>query len=590
MNNSTTKQVLAVSGIVILLILSGYAHSMNGLAVVKSGWSKDTILPMNTCTSFLSETPLPFVDAGTGEKIVPSSLPIYAENSNNRTADGTTSAVSLPPQGLYESCLPEDPRCIDRLTEMGAKGFKVVLNDGLRYANSAISIRTYANHAEVLGMQVILPIKYFPQWDADKAHLVKEFPNLAHECGCTDNKSFLTYYINSLKNHPALWGYYIADEIHSEYYQGLSIYSEFVKNLDPAHPRLIVEEGTNDPMEIFFTFPSFMRNTTDVIALDNYPYGYIDTYDTLTRFTGESARILQYWSEKLKLKNAIVLQAYAAPQYYGDKNPLCTHWPDCAPFPSYDQMKAQRDQALQFSKPEIILWFSYPDILRSENPEQHWRDLVTAAFSSLPTPYLSNCPLGWECEDIGAPKKKGTQTMKEGVWHIKGTGWDIWSQKFVKADQFHYVWKTLNADGELSARIVNQANTGNSAKAGIMLRKTFDPVSPYYAIFVSSETSIIVQYRSYFQSDPVSIVFNHPGFPVYLKIVRHGSLYKAYFSTNAENWTQVPDSSAKIPSLDSRLMAGLAVTSRKEGSISDATFDHVSITTQIYKKLSKNIG
>lgn len=399
------------------------------------------------------------------------------------------STIVPPMQGLYESCLPSESDCLARLTEMATRGFTIVLNDGLRYADSAKALRTYADHAAALGMKVILPVKYFPEWDSDDQYLVKKFPELAAEGGSTSNASFLAYYIGILKNHPALWGYYMADEIHSEFHDGLKIYSDLVKMLDSNHPRLIVEEGTNDPMEIFFTFHSYMRDTTDVVGLVNFPYGYIDTYRSLSRYTGDSARMLEYWSDKLGLHNAIVLQAFAWPQY--DTDILCSPWPACAPFPSYEQMKSQRDQTLLSSRPEMILWFYYPNILESDNPAQHWSDLVKAAFAPvpspipLPTPRPQNCPPGWTCEDIGHPSLEGAQLLNGGQWTVEGSGWDVRSTMWRKGDQFRYVWQNLTGHGELSARMIAQTNMGGSALAGVMLRKTFDPVSPYYAVFAT---------------------------------------------------------------------------------------------------------
>ncbi len=223
--------------------------------------------------------------------------------------------------------------CLERLNAIGSKGFRIVLNDGLRYANTADSLIAYANRADQAGVKVILPIKYSGEWDTDSTFLIRSFPELSHECKCSNNQEFLTYYVNTLKNHPALWGYYIADEVHSEYHGGLKIYSDLIKSLDPNHPRLIVEEGSNDPMEIFFTFPSFMNDTTDILATDYYPYGYIDTYKNISRYTCESARNTQYWADKLNLKSGMVLQAYAMPQYYNLNSSFMHALASMCPFP-----------------------------------------------------------------------------------------------------------------------------------------------------------------------------------------------------------------------------------------------------------------
>ncbi len=68
----------------------------------------------------------------------------------------------------------------------------------------------------------------------------------------------------------------------------------------------------------------------------------------------------------------MVLQAFAWEH-------LCNPWPSCAPFPSYAQMRAQRDLVLENSHPRLILWYSYFELLKSDNPNKHWTDLVAAA-------------------------------------------------------------------------------------------------------------------------------------------------------------------------------------------------------------------
>ena len=117
-----------------------------------------------------------------------------------------------------------------------------------------------------------------------------------------------------------------------------------------------------------------------------------------------------------------------------------------------------------------------------------------------------------------------------------------------------------------------------------MLRKTFDPVSPYYAVFVTPRNGIHVQYRSDFNQDPMRLVSASRTPPVYLKIVRVGLILSAYTSTDGTNWTLIPNSTVNIAGLGGSLMAGLAVTSRNQDMLSTADFDSVDISrsNQLY--------
>ena len=116
----------------------------------------------------------------------------------------------------------------------------------------------------------------------------------------------------------------------------------------------------------------------------------------------------------------------------------------------------------------------------------------TVATAEIPPPPGLVCPAGWTCSDIGGPVPSGQQTLTGGQWSLFGGGGDIWGT----ADAFHFVSQTLAADGSISAHVTAQANTDPWAKAGVMLRATTDPGSPYYAAFVTPGNGIAVQWRT----------------------------------------------------------------------------------------------
>jgi hypothetical protein len=486
--------------------------------------------------------------------------------------------ISLPPQGLYDSCVPDEADCMDHLNTLADKGFTLILNYGQLYGTSASQI-AYADRAQSLGMKVIWCIQYRPERPDD--WMISKYTELASESQCAQNDCLIRYFINLVKNHPATWGYYVADEVAPTEYTKIKEWTDLVKELDPNHPRLFVTAGSNDPMEQYYRFHSYMGDLVDVFGPDYYPYGYIDAGDNLSRFTGAAANHAQYWADKLNKESAIVLQAFSQIRYA--TTPLCMPWPTCAPFPSYEQMKAQRDQVLLNSQPSIILWWTYADILETKDPTQHLEDLAAAAFAPLPTATAlpefpeDQCPQDWQCEDIGHPNLKGTQFQNNETWTVQGSGWDIWAEPWVKADQFRYIWQSRPENFKVTTRVISQTSTNISAKSGWMIRKSFDPVSPYYAVYATPGAGVRVQYRPGYGQESQDLATILKKAPIYVQVVRIDTTYSAYFSQDGKNWKLIPKSTIRLEDLNGTLMVGIAVTSHNEAETNTAAFDHLSI-------------
>ncbi|MBF6557704.1 MAG: LamG domain-containing protein [Acidimicrobiales bacterium] len=100
-----------------------------------------------------------------------------------------------------------------------------------------------------------------------------------------------------------------------------------------------------------------------------------------------------------------------------------------------------------------------------------------------------SCPSSWSCTDIGGALPPGQQNVTGSTWSVSGGGGDIWGA----ADSFRLLNQTLAADGTVTAHVTAQSNTGPWAKAGVMLRATTNPGSPYYATFVTSGNGVVVQ-------------------------------------------------------------------------------------------------
>jgi len=111
-----------------------------------------------------------------------------------------------------------------------------------------------------------------------------------------------------------------------------------------------------------------------------------------------------------------------------------------------------------------------------------------------------------------------------------------------------------------------------------MIRDSFDPGSPYYAVYVSPGNGILVQSRDAVGDNSVQETSVPGNTPVYLQITRTGTTFTAATSTDGVNWTPIAGSSASLPNLAGAELAGLAVTSHNTGALATAVFNGVTIT------------
>jgi hypothetical protein len=198
-------------------------------------------------------------------------------------------------------------------------------------------------------------------------------------------------------------------------------------------------------------------------------------------------------------------------------------------------------------------------------------DTVSVTATEYPPPGYG-CPTGWTCSDIGDPLPLGQQTLTGGLWSLFGGGGDIWAM----SDSFHFVSQALAADGSISADVTSQTATDPWAKAGVMLRATTDPGSPYYAAFVTPGNGVVVQWRTT-QGGTTSQVQSTGTVPVYLQVARTGTSFTAYTSPDGSTWTAVPGSTVTLASLSGSILRGLAVTSHDQGTGSTVAMDTVTM-------------
>jgi DNA-directed RNA polymerase subunit RPC12/RpoP/regulation of enolase protein 1 (concanavalin A-like superfamily) len=181
----------------------------------------------------------------------------------------------------------------------------------------------------------------------------------------------------------------------------------------------------------------------------------------------------------------------------------------------------------------------------------------------------------WQTGDTGSVGVDGAFGFSKGVFTVSGSGADIWN----RADSFRYVFQALNGDGTLTARVLNLKKTDVWAKAGVMLRESLDPGSPYVMALVTAASGIAFQQRDRAGNQASSIlIVPQLAAPCWLRLVRQGHTFTAYSSADGATWTAL--GSTTIP-VSGRLFAGLAVSSHNNGTLCQAQFDNVTLRAEL---------
>ena len=197
---------------------------------------------------------------------------------------------------------------------------------------------------------------------------------------------------------------------------------------------------------------------------------------------------------------------------------------------------------------------------------------LPAILPSAPPPD-PNCPSSYTCQDIGSPTPAGSENVSAGTWTVAAGGSGIGGTN----DQLRFMSQPSAGDVQITAQVTAESGgSGSHPQAGIMLRQTSDPGSPYYGIFVTPG-GLSVEYRN--TPDTASKVANIiplGGLPVYLQIQRKGDVLQASTSTDGVNFTTVPGSTATVV-MPYASLAGLVASSGDNGTSATDTFDDVSI-------------
>jgi len=202
---------------------------------------------------------------------------------------------------------------------------------------------------------------------------------------------------------------------------------------------------------------------------------------------------------------------------------------------------------------------------------------VTGTFDNV-----SMLPTGQTDIDIGGPSPAGTASYASGtgVYTVTAGGANIYNT----SDQYNYLNQSGSGDQTLIARVtgLSGTNLNQYAKAGVEFRDStaanaidvkvdYEPGTVNFTYrSATGASTVLVAY-------PTVSVTPSPTTPVWVKLVKSGTSYSAFYSTSVSTptWTQVGSTTTVTLTNNNSYLEGLCTCSHNNGTAVTATYDNV---------------
>ena len=194
--------------------------------------------------------------------------------------------------------------------------------------------------------------------------------------------------------------------------------------------------------------------------------------------------------------------------------------------------------------------------------------LASASFSNFE---LTPFPVPWTNLQIGTVSVSPSVEYYGGTYTINGAG----TLAGTSSDVSHYLSQTLTGDGQIIARLSNVQNTGANARFGVMIRDTTNTGAKNAFMGVSPDGTFRFQTRSSNNGATTTVTGGTGTAPnLWVKLVRTGSTFSGYKSSNGTTWTLV---SSKTISMSSSIRIGLINGSGATNALNKSSADNVSV-------------
>ena len=185
------------------------------------------------------------------------------------------------------------------------------------------------------------------------------------------------------------------------------------------------------------------------------------------------------------------------------------------------------------------------------------------SFPTMVDAQTGTLPVGWSSAGVGSPAIPGSAAYGGDTITIKGSG-ELFD---TAADEFHFVYRTVSGDTDMTVRLSALQSSGG--QAGLMIRESLDPSAVSALICLRAAQDVAFYART--RAGRRASVTARPGItaPVFLRLVRQGKTVTAYTSPTGSTWTLLTSANLRM---GDTAMIGLAVTSGNTSELASATF------------------
>jgi regulation of enolase protein 1 (concanavalin A-like superfamily) len=152
-------------------------------------------------------------------------------------------------------------------------------------------------------------------------------------------------------------------------------------------------------------------------------------------------------------------------------------------------------------------------------------------------------------------------------------------------DRFHFVHQPLTGDGTITVRVSSQADSQESAKAGVMIKAAPRPGASYAAVMVTPQHG--VRWQANFAL--ADVAGSAGPAPRWLRLTRAGGTLTGFESVDGVAWTQVGSATLSLPrvvevgmfvtspGIFKVVRHGNSTTSGPDETVGRADFDNVTV-------------